>query len=350
MKLKIRSKLKKMNKIRIHIRNNHWKEGFLPCDAAGENNNAISKEEFEKGLTQYPELREKIEYLIDWDDENFVSSMKTADVLLGWQFPTKNLMNIAPNLKWIHVISAGVNHLSPFDWMKEDLVLTNSSGVHAKKAGEFGLMCILMLQNHMTRLVTHQKNNEFVSLLGKPIEGRKIVVVGTGSLGGSMIKHISKLGVEIIGVNRKGKTVEGCSKVITFDKIDSVLSDADFLYLAVPETEETKGLINKERLDKLKPTCGIVNVGRQSVLDYEALGIKLEKNEIAGAILDVFSKEPIPKDSKLWDVPNLIITPHVSSDSEGNYIEMVLKTFFKNLKLLSENKKLINQIDKKLGY
>ena len=276
--------------------------------------------------------------------------MKTADVLIGWQFPNKDLKKIAPNLKWIHVISAGVNHLSPFDWMKEDLVLTNSSGVHAKKAGEFGLMSILMLQNHMTRLATHQKNKRFVSLLGKPIEGRKVVVVGTGSLGGSMIKHISKLGAEVIGVNRKGKGVEGCSKVITFDKIDTVLSDADFLYLAVPETEETKGLINKERLDKLKPSCGIVNIGRQSVLDYEALRIKLEKNEIAGAILDVFSKEPIPKDSKLWDVPNLIITPHISSDSEGNYIEMVLKIFLKNLKLFSEKKKLVNQIDRKLGY
>jgi phosphoglycerate dehydrogenase-like enzyme len=339
-----------MNKIKIHIRNNHWKKGFLPCDAEGEKNNTITKEEFEKGLDQYPELRKKIEYLIDWDDENFVSSMKTADVLIGWQFPNKDLKKIAPNLKWIHVISAGVNHLSPFDWMKEDLVLTNSSGVHAKKAGEFGLMSILMLQNHMTRLATHQKNKRFVSLLGKPIEGRKVVVVGTGSLGGSMIKHISKLGAEVIGVNRKGKGVEGCSKVITFDKIDTVLSDADFLYLAVPETEETKGLINKERLDKLKPSCGIVNIGRQSVLDYEALRIKLEKNEIAGAILDVFSKEPIPKDSKLWDVPNLIITPHISSDSEGNYIEMVLKIYLKNLKLFSEKKKLVNQIDRKLGY
>ena len=165
------------------------------------------------------------------------------------------------------MISAGVNHLSPFHWMTEDLVLTNSSGVHAKKAGEFGLMSILMLQNHMTRIVTNQKNKEFVSLLGKPIEGRKVVVVGTGSLGGSMIKHISKLGADVIGVNRKGKNVEGCSKVITFDKIDEVLPLADFLYLAVPETEETKGLINKSRLDKLKSTCGIVNIGRQSVLD-----------------------------------------------------------------------------------
>ena len=338
------------DKIKIHIRNNHWKEGFLPCDAVGEKNNTITKEEFEKGLDRFPELKKKIDYLIDWDDNNFVSSMETADVLLGWQFPTKNLKKIAPNLKWIHVISAGINHLSPFDWMKKDLVLTNSSGVHAKKAGEFGLMSILMLQNHMTRLVTHQRNKEFTSLLGKPIEGKKVVVVGTGSLGGSMIKHISKLGAYVIGVNRKGKNVEGCSKVITFDKIDKVLPEADFLYLAVPETEETKGMINKSRLDKLKTSCGIVNIGRQSVLDYEELRIKLENNEIAGAILDVFSQEPIPKNSKLWDAPNLIITPHISSDSEGNYIKMVLNIFFNNLKLLIENKELINQIDKKLGY
>ena len=276
--------------------------------------------------------------------------MKEADVLLGWQFPTNNIREIAPNLKWIDVSSAGVNHLSPFDWMKDDLILTNSSGVHSKKAGEFGLMSILMLQNQMTKIVTNQKNKEFVTLLSKPIEGFKVVVVGTGSLGGSMIKHISKLGAEVIGVNRRGKSVDGCSEVITFDKIDEVLPIADFLYLAVPETEETKGLINKERLNSLKPTCGIVNIGRQSVLDYEALRVKLEKNEIAGAILDVFSHEPIPKNSIFWDTPNLIITPHISSDSQGNYIEMVLKIFFKNLKLFIENKELINQIDRNLGY
>ena len=247
-------------------------------------------------------------------------------------------------LKWIHVSSAGVNHLSPFDWMKEDLVLTNSSGVHAKKAGEFGLMSILMLQNQMTRIITNQKNKKFSSLFSKPIEGFNVVVVGTGSLGGSMIKHISKLGANIIGVNRKGKNVDGCSDVITFDKID------DVLYLAVPETEETKGLICKTRLDNLKPACGIVNIGRHSVLDYDALRIKLEKKELAGAILDVFSQEPISKDSKLWDTPNLVITPHISSDTKGNYIEMVLKIFFKNLRLFLEGKELINQVDRKLGY
>tara|TARA_B100000686_G_scaffold311823_1_gene355816 strand:+ start:893 stop:1918 length:1026 start_codon:yes stop_codon:yes gene_type:complete len=338
------------NKIKIHIRNNHWKKGSLPCDLEGEKNSSVSKDLFENMLNKHPEIKDKISYLVDWDDDNWISSMKDTDILLAWNFPTNGLREIAPNLKWIHIVSAGVNHLYPFNWVKKDLVLTNSSGIHAKKAGEFGLMSILMLQNHITRIITNQKNKEFVTLLSNPIDSKKVVVVGTGSLGGSMIKHISSLGVKVIGVNRRGRKVEGCSKVITFDRIDEVLSETDFLYLAVPETNETKGLISKKRLDNLKPTCGIVNIGRESVMDYEHLRKKLEKNEISGAILDVFSEEPINRNSKFWDTPNLVITPHISSDSKGNYIEMVLEKFFKNLKLFIDKKDLLNQVDPNLGY
>ena len=338
------------NKIKIHIRNNHWKKGSLPCDLEGEKNSSIPKDLFENMLSKYSKIRDKITYLIDWDDDNWISSMKEADILLGWNFPTNNLKEIAPNLKWIHIVSAGVNHLAPFTWMSDNLVLTNSSGIHAKKAGEFGLMSILMLQNHMTKIITNQKNREYITLLSTPLKDKKVVVIGTGSLGGSMIKHISLLGADIIGVNRKGGQVEGCAETLTFDKIDEVLPDADFLYLAVPETPETKGLIDKKRLNSLKSTCGIVNIGRETVMDYEHLRLKLKKNELSGAILDVFSEEPISKNSNFWDTPNLIITPHISSDSKGNYIEMVLEKFFFNLELFLENKSLINQVNKNLGY
>ena len=337
-------------KIKIHIRNNHWKKGSLPCDLEGEKNSSVPKELFENFLNKHPKIKHKISYIVDWDDDNWKSSMKDADILLAWDFPTNDLSEIAPNLKWIHIVSAGVNHLYPFDWIKKDLVITNSSGIHAKKAGEFGLMSILMLQNHMTKIITNQRHREFVTLLSNPIENKKVLVVGTGSLGGSMIKHISALGANVIGINRRGRKVEGCSKVITFDRIDEVLPEADFLYLAVPETNDTKGLINKKRLDVLKATCGIVNIGRQSVMDYEHLRKKLKKNEISGAILDVFSEEPIKRNSKFWDTPNLVITPHISSDSKGKYIEMVLEKFLTNLKLFIDKKDLINQVDPDLGY
>ena len=165
-----------------------------------------------------------------------------------------------------------------------------------------------------------------------------------------MAKLVEPLGANIIGVNKKGKTVEGCSKTITVEDLDKVLPDADILYLALPETSETKNLIGRKRLDLLKPSCGIVNIGRQSVLDYEALCEKLNNKELAGAILDVFTPEPIGINSKLWHTPNLIITPHVSSDDNGNYVKMTLDLFIKNLKLFIEKKELVNQIDKDLGY
>ena len=337
-------------KIKIHVKNNHWAPGSFPTDAEGEKNFTITKEHFTQALNNFPEIKEKVEIFVDWDEDNFKTSLANSDILVAWDFSTMNLRKVAPNLKWIHVISAGVEHLHPLDWMFDGLVLTNSSGAHTKKAGEYGLMSILMLQNHMTKIITNQKNNNFVSLFSNPIAGKTVVLVGTGNLGTSMAKLVAPLGVNIIGVNKRGRITEGCSKVISIDKIDTVLPDADFLYLAVPETPETKNLISKERLNMLKPTCGIVNIGRQSVMDYDVLCEKLSNNEIAGAILDVFTHEPIEKNSKLWDIPNLVITPHVSSDDNGNYVKLTLDIFIKNLKLFIENKELSNQVDKKLGY
>jgi len=342
--------LKNNKKIRIHVKNNHWAPGSFPTDAEGEKNFTITREHLDQALKNFPKIKEKVEIFVDWDEDNFKTSMSNSDILLAWNFPTTNLKKVAPNLKWKHIISAGVEHLLPLEWMFDGLVLTNSSGVHSKKAGEYGLMSVLMLQNHMTKIITNQKNKKFISLFSNPIAGKTIVVVGTGSLGSSMTKLVVPLGANIIGVNRKGGMVEGCSKVVTIDKIDSVLSEADILYLALPETPETKNLINRKRLDLLKPSCGIVNIGRQSAMDYEALCEKLNKKEIAGAILDVFTHEPIESNSKLWNTTNLVITPHVSSDDHGTYVKMTLDLFVKNLKLFISNKELVNQIDKDLGY
>ena len=337
-------------KIKIHIKNNHGRPGTFPCDLEGEKNFTITKEHFEKALENETEIKDQIEFIIDWDEDNFNSSMSNSDILLTYDFPTKNLKEIAPNLKWIHCTAAGVEHMFPFNWVYDGLKITNSSGVHAKKAGEFGLMSVLMLQNHIPKIVTNQKNKDFISTFGNPIAGKNIVLIGTGSLGSSMAKLVAPLGANIIGVNKKGKSVEGCSKIITIDKLDSVLPIADILYLALPETPETKNLIDKRRLDLLKSTCGIVNIGRQSALDYEVLCDKLENNDLAGAILDVFNPEPIDKNSRLWNIKNLIITPHVSSDDNGNYVKLTLELFVKNLKLFIKKKELTNQIDKELGY
>jgi len=190
-------------KIKIHVKNNHWAPGSFPTDAEGEKNFTITKEHFTQALNNFPEIKEKVEIFVDWDEDNFKTSLANSDILVAWSFPTINLKKVAPNLKWIHVISAGVEHLHPLDWMFDGLVLTNSSGAHTKKAGEYGLMSILMLQNHMTKIITNQKNNSFVSLFSNPIAGKTVVLVGTGNLGTSMAKLVAPLGVDIIGVNKR---------------------------------------------------------------------------------------------------------------------------------------------------
>ena len=342
--------MKNNKKIKIHVKNNHWAAGSFPIDAEGEKVFTIKDSHFEKAFEKFPEIKEKVEIFIDWDEDNYNSSMSNSDILLTWNFPTSNLKKIAPNLKWIHCVSAGVEHLLPLNWMFEGLILTNNSGVHSKKAGEYGLMSILMLHNHIPKIISNQKNKKFESLFSTPIAGKTIVVVGTGNLGGAMIRLLAPLGPKIIGVNRKGEAVDGCSKVITVDKIDSILPEADILYLAMPETPGTKNLISRKRLDLLKPSCGIVNIGRQSAMDYDVLCEKLRTNKLAGAILDVFVPEPIELNSKLWQIPNLIITPHVSADDGKSYVRLTLELFTKNLKLFISNKPLINQINKNFGY
>ncbi|MEM8644784.1 MAG: NAD(P)-dependent oxidoreductase, partial [Pseudomonadota bacterium] len=183
-----------------------------------------------------------------------------------------------------------------------------------------------------------------------PIASSTIVVVGTGSLGGAAIKKLAPLGPHIIGVNRHGGPVEGCSEVVTIAELDSVLPKADYLYLAVPDTPETTGLMNRARLDLLKPTCGIVNVGREPVMDYDALREKLESGALAGAVLDVFSPEPIDAASPLWDTPNLVVTPHVSADDGDSYVPLTLDLFFRNMERFLDGEELLNPVRPDLGY
>ena len=337
-------------KFKIHIKNNRWKEGSFPNTSEGEKVFTITNKYLKKSLINFPHLEKKIETFIDWDEDNFSDSMKTSDILLTWNLPTNNLEQIAPKLKWIHCIGAGVEHLSPFDWLPSKVVLTNNKGVHKKKAGEFGLMSILMLHNHFPKVINNQFKKKYNSLYSTPISGKTAVILGTGSLGGSVGELLEPLGVNVIGVNRQGRSLKGFSKIIKSNDIDTVLPEADYLYLALPETPETVEIINEKRLNLLKRNCGIVNVGRSSAINYQALFEMLKSKKIAGAILDVFAPEPISPSSDVWDVPNLIISPHISADDGNSYIENTLLLFLNNLECFISNKPLLNQVDRNLGY
>lgn len=336
--------------VKVHIKNNRWAEGSFPNTPEGEEVFTITPERFDAALAHYPALAGRMDVFIDWDEDNFASSMADTDVLLTWNLPTDGLGDIAKKLKWIHCIGAGVEHMLPMDWLPSGVALTNNKGVHADKAGEYGLMAVLMLHNNMPAILTNQRAHKFESLYSTPIAASTIVVVGTGSLGGAAIKKLAPLGPHIIGVNRHGKPVDGCNEVVTIAELDTVLPKADYLYLAVPDTPETTGLMNRGRLDMLKPTCGIVNVGREPVMDYSALREKLESGAVAGAVLDVFSPEPIAEGSPLWDTPNLVVTPHVSADDGDSYVPLTLDLFFRNMERYLAGEDLLNPVRPNLGY
>ena len=336
--------------IKIHIKNNRWKEGSFPNTPEGEKVFAITEERVKNALINFPHLEERFETFIDWDEDNFIKSMSSSDILLTWDLPTSNIAQIAPNLRWIHCIGAGVEHLSPFDWLPDNIALTNNKGIHAKKAGEYGLMTILMMHNHFPEIITNQKNKIYKSIYGTPLSGQTIVILGTGSLGSSVAQLLEPLGANVIGVNRQGNSVQGCSKIVTTDNLDEVLPHADILYIALPETPETINIIDRRRLGLLKKSCGIINVGRQSAIDYVALSEMLETKKIVGAILDVFSPEPISASSNLWQIPNLFVTPHISADDESTYVSQTLEFFFRNFEFFISEKPLLNIVNKKLGY
>ena len=336
--------------MKVHVKNNRWQQGSFPNTPEGEAVFTISRERIDAALTEIPELVGKVDYFIDWDTDNFASSMADSDILLTWDLPTENLSSVAPRLRWIHCIGAGVEHLLPMTWLPEQVILTNNKGVHAAKAGEFGLMAVLMLHTHIPAVAFNQRNAVYDSLYSSPIAGKTVVILGTGTLGGSVAGKVKPLGVEVIGVNRSGYPVAGCDRVVTTAQLDDVLFDADYLLIATPDTPQTRGLMSRERLDLMKPTAGIINIGRESVMDYDALCDKLDEGSLGGAILDVFDPEPIEEDSRLWSTRNLIVSPHISADDGDSYVPMTLGLFFRNLQLFLAGEPLLNPVRPELGY
>ena len=337
-------------KIRVHFKSNHADPDSFPPTIEGESVFAITKKRFNDTIENYPDLKDKIEPIFDWDLENFYESMKTAEVLVCWDFPTENLAEIAPNLRWIHIIGAGVEHLCPMDWVPDHVSVVNNRGVHSAKAGEFGLMSVLMLHTHIPEIIQNQKNNYWESLYSSPIIGKTLLIIGVGNIGHAVANKCKLLGMNIIGVSRHGKALDNVDKMVTTAQLDEVLSIADYIFMSTPNTKETFNLLDKKRQSLMKPGVGIVNVGRAATMDYDALVENLNSGHIKAAIIDVFDPEPLPSNSKLWDTPNLLVMPHISADDGDTYIPLTLELVMMNMRRYILKDELNNLVNPDLGY
>jgi phosphoglycerate dehydrogenase-like enzyme len=329
-----------MDKMHLHIKNNR----------AGEEVFSMSPERVAAALTRRPDIAERLDVTVDWDTDNFTASMAQAEGLLTWNLPKENLSRVAPKLKWIHIIGAGVEHLQPLDWLPRGVTLVNNRGVHAAKVADYGVMAILMLNNRMPAYYEAQRNRRFDPQFATPVTGKTLAVIGVGEMGGAVARAAKRFGLHVIGVRRGGRKTRSVHEMFGPESLDAVLVRADFVLITTPLTPETRNLIDRRRLDLMKPTAGLINLSRAAVVDYEALAAKLRDGSLAGAILDVFNPEPLPPNSPYWNVPNLIATPHVSSDDVKSYAPLTLNLFFDNAARRLEGRPFRNRVRPRLGY
>jgi phosphoglycerate dehydrogenase-like enzyme len=273
-----------------------------------------------------------------------------ADVLTHPRFPLHRLASSAPRLRWIHVIGAGIEKLLPLDWIHPALALTNNSGVHRSKMYEFALMALTMVNARVPTLFGLQTRQEWRQIFTPCCRGQTLVVIGTGDIGRTFARAGRHLGMTVLGVRRTARPAQGFAKVFRTSELPKVLPSADILVMAAPLTPETQGLVGAKELNALKASASVINVGRAPTMDYGALARLLEQGKLAGAILDVFNPEPLPAESPLWHVPNLMIFPHCSSDDEAQYIPLTLDLVLENARRLAEGRSLRNRVDTDRAY
>jgi phosphoglycerate dehydrogenase-like enzyme len=298
---------------------------------------------------RHSELAKRLRVTIGWDDEILEDALKTADFMITQFPPQDRLAERAPRLKWIQTTGAGIDQLVPLDWLPPHITLTNNRGAHGAKAEDSCTLAILALHMRFAEMLQNQRDRAWKMILTPPVAGKTAVVVGFGDLGQGAGRAAQKLGLRVLAVTRSGKAEAPAEKGYPVAQIDDALPLADFLILTAPATPATQGLLDKKRLDLLKPECGIINIGRAALMDYPALREKLERGELAGAVLDVFDDEPLPPNSPWWTTRSVIVTPHISCDSPA-YIDALLDRWFENFGRFLAGKPLQNAIDPKRGY
>ena len=282
---------------------------------------------------------------------DFTEAMTDAEALIcdvsviRTQFPCN-----APQLRLLFVTNAGLDRLAPFDWLPPGVTLMNNRGTHAVKSGEFGIMAVLMLANRVPEMVTHQRAGNWQKLWGAVVPGQPSTIVGLGTLGGAVARHASAFGMTVTGIRANPAPHPHCARVVGPERLDAVLAGTRFLVLACPLTAATRGLIDRRRLGLLPNGAGVVNIGRGELIDQDALCDRLDAGHLSGAVLDVFSPEPIPPGHRLWTTRNLIISPHTAADDPATYNPISLDLFFENLRAWQNGQALPNRYDIERGY
>jgi len=259
-----------------------------------------------------------------------------------------------PNLKWVHAQTAGVEgYIGSQAGLSENILLTNSSGAYGVAIAEHMLTVTLMLLRNATGYIAQQKEHVWKALdRAYNLHDCNVTVIGMGDIGGRYAYLCNAMGAAVSGVvrNQRADKPEYLSKLFTTEQVDEAIQNADIVALALPGTGETAGILSRERLASMKEGALIINVGRGSTIDQDALIDLLASGHLGGAGLDVTTPEPLPQDNPLWDMPNVIITPHTSHGGRDNTSELVVGKFVRYLKDYLAGRPFERVVDRKTGY
>ncbi len=279
-----------------------------------------------------------------------------TDVFIGWSLRPEQFV-AAKKLRWIHSPAAAVHQLMYPELIASDVVVTNSSNVHGPVVAEHAIAVLLALAKRLPQAMQYQREGKWAQTLlwnerprPRELYGANVVVVGVGGIGSAFIPHAKHFGMHVIAVREDVKKGRGeADEVVSLSDLDQVLPRADYVLLCTPVTPATTGMINESRLNKMKPDAYLINVGRGPLVDEAALCNALQSGRIAGAALDVFVEEPLPADSPLWSLKNLLITPHTAAVTErlwDRHYELIVE----NLGRLMAGHPLLNRVDTRRGY
>ncbi len=306
----------------------------------------------ERLRSEFPQI--EIVHLPDYkrmDDE-----IVDAEILVAWSIRPEQIA-AAKKLRWIHSPAAAVHQLIFPELVNSDIILTNAREVHGPVVAEHVIALIFALAKKIAGSVRLQQKHIWGQQIlwdelprVREVAGATVGMVGLGSIGRPVVKTAKALGMRVIAVRgHREKGSEGADAVFGPAQIDEVFRQADYIVLAAPVTASTKAIANAERLALMKLDACLINVGRGQLVDETALAAALREKKIGAAALDVFPKEPLAADSPLWDVPNLLITPHTAALTDKLW-ERHYALFSENLRRYVNGERLLAVVDKRKGY
>ncbi|MET4046069.1 phosphoglycerate dehydrogenase-like enzyme [Bradyrhizobium sp. RT6a] len=285
------------------------------------------------------------------DTASLESQVADADVIVGSgiDFPPQ-VLDKARRLRWFQSTSAGIDAILPTCNRIRDLIVTNARGVHGDSIADFVMTGIGMMHWDFPRFMQEQSRKEWHTRPVPPISQKTLGVVGLGSIGAAIARRGKGAGMTVLGTKRDvSAPVEGVDRLLPPNGLAELLQLSDFVVLAVPLVPETTRLIGREQLRLMRRSAFLVNIARGSVVAESELVEELRAGTIAGALLDVFEQEPLPANSPLWTMPNVLVAPHVSG-YPSDYSARLFEIFAANLQRFIDKKPLQNVIDLTRGY